>query len=149
MKVRSLLILGALFCFGGSAMAADCEATVESNDAMQFIQKEITVSKSCETFTVKLAHIGVLPKTVMGHNLVITKADDINPVATEGMTAGVENSYVKAGDTRVIAKSDVIGGGETTSVTFNVKDFQDGVTYGYFCSFPGHFAVMRGTFIVK
>src|SRR3546814_2419062 len=57
-----------LSIMSASAMAAQCEATIESNDAMQFNTKEMTVDKTCKEFTVHLKHVGQLPKAAMGHN---------------------------------------------------------------------------------
>jgi len=126
------------------AMAAQCDITIEGNDAMQFNLKEIVVDKSCKEFTVKLDHVGKLPAAAMGHNWVLTKKADMQGVATDGMAAGLNNAYVKPDDARVIAHTDVIGGGETTSVTFDVSKLKDGEEYEYFCSFPGHWAIMKG-----
>lgn len=126
------------------AIAADCELTVVSNDAMQFDTKSIVVNKSCKEFTLTLKHSGKLPKTVMGHNVVITKDADARSVAADGMSAGIDNSYVKAGDNRVIALTDVIGGGESTSVTFPVSKLSASEKYKFFCSFPGHIGIMIG-----
>jgi len=126
-------------------LAAQCEATVESNDAMQYNVKEIVVDKSCKQFTLHLKHVGKMPKVAMGHNLVLTKDADKQAVATEGGSAGLAQDYVKAGDARVIAHTKVIGGGESDSVTFDVSKIAAGETYAYFCSFPGHWALMKGT----
>ncbi|WP_341668268.1 azurin [Alcaligenes sp. SDU_A2] len=125
------------------ALAA-CEVTIEGNDAMQFNQKQIVVDKTCKQFTIHLKHTGKIPKTAMGHNVVISKKADEKAVATDGMTAGLDNNYVKPNDSRVIAHTDVIGGGESTSVTFDVAKLQAGEDYAFFCSFPGHWAVMTG-----
>ncbi|WP_353146926.1 azurin [Pollutimonas bauzanensis] len=127
------------------ALAATCEATIESNDAMQFNTKEMVVDKSCEKFTVNLKHTGKLAKAAMGHNWVLTKAADKQAVATEGMTAGLDKDYVKPDDARVIAHTKVIGGGESDSVTFDVSKLAAGEDYAFFCSFPGHWAIMTGT----
>ncbi len=127
------------------AFAAQCEVTIESNDAMQYNMSEMVVDKSCKQFTVHLKHVGKLPKTAMGHNWVLTKDADKTAVATEGMSAGPAQDYVKAGDARVIAHTKVIGGGESDSVTFDVSKLTAGEAYAYFCSFPGHWAVMKGT----
>ncbi|MYN12155.1 azurin [Pusillimonas sp. TS35] len=125
------------------AMAA-CDITIEANDAMQFNTKEVTVDKSCKEFTVNLKHVGKLPKASMGHNVVISKKSDEQGVATDGMAAGLDKDYVKPGDARVIAHTAVIGGGETTSVKFDVSKLEAGQEYAFFCSFPGHWAVMTG-----
>ena len=45
--------------------------------------------------------------------------------------------------------TDVIGGGEETAVTFDVKALAAGEDYTFFCSFPGHIGVMKGTLTVK
>jgi len=127
------------------AMAAQCETTVEANDAMQFNTKAITVDKSCDKFTVNLKHVGKLPATAMGHNWVLTKEADMQAVASEGMSAGPAKDYVKGDDPRVIAHTKVIGGGESTSVTFDVSKLDAAEKYGFFCSFPGHWAVMKGS----
>src|SRR5690606_13106905 len=119
--------------------------TLNSNDAMQFDQKNITVSSACEEFTLNLVHTGKLPKNVMGHNWVVSKTDDLKAIASEGMTAGVDNQYLKPGDERVIAFTNLIGGGESTSVTFPVSKLTAGENYSFFCSFPGHYAIMQGT----
>ncbi|QKH37659.1 azurin [Achromobacter pestifer] len=126
-------------------LAAQCEATIESNDAMQYNLKEMVVDKSCKQFTVHLKHVGKMPKVAMGHNWVLTKEADKTAVATDGMNAGLPQEYVKAGDTRVIAHTKVIGGGESDSVTFDVSKLTPGEAYAYFCSFPGHWAMMKGT----
>lgn len=127
------------------AMAANCEATIEGNDAMQFNLKEMTVDKSCEKYTVHLKHVGKLPVAAMGHNWVLTKSADMQAAATDGMAAGAANGYLKANDERVIAHTDMIGGGQESSVTFDVSKLKEGEDYTYFCSFPGHWAVMKGT----
>jgi len=125
-------------------LAAQCETTVESNDAMQFNTKEIVVDASCKQFTVHLKHVGKMAKAAMGHNWVLTKQADMQPVATDGMTAGLANDYVKAGDARVIAHTKLIGGGESDSVTFDTSKLAAGENYAFFCSFPGHWAIMKG-----
>lgn len=126
-------------------MAADCEATVEANDAMQFNVKEMAIDKSCAKYTVHLKHTGKLAKAAMGHNWVLAKTADKQPVATDGMTAGLDKDYVKPDDARVIAHTKVIGGGESDSVTFDTSKLTAGENYTFFCSFPGHWAIMTGT----
>jgi len=127
------------------ALAEECATTVVANDAMQFDKKEIVISQSCKEFTVNLTHSGKLPKNVMGHNWVLSKTDDKQSIASDGMTAGVANNYLKVDDVRVIASTILIGGGESTSVTFPVNKLTAGVSYSFFCSFPGHSAIMQGS----
>ena len=81
----------------------------------------------------------------MGHNWVLSTAADVQGIATDGIASGAAGSYLKAGDARVLASTSLIGGGESTSVTFSVADIAAG-EYTFFCSFPGHWGVMKGTF---
>ncbi|MGE8321940.1 MAG: azurin [Pseudomonas sp.] len=132
-----------------SVFAAECSVTVDSTDQMSFNTKEIVVDKSCKQFTVNLTHSGSLPKNVMGHNVVISKEADMQPIATDGLAAGIEKSYLKEGDERVIAHTKIIGAGEKDSLTFDVAKLAADQKYGFFCSFPGHISMMKGTVVVK
>ena len=142
--IRTLAIASTLLFASSSAFAA-CSVDIEGNDAMQFNLKTIEVAKSCKDFTVNLKHTGKLAKNVMGHNWVLTKTADMQGAATDGMTAKLDNDHVKVGDTRVIAHTKMIGGGETASVTFPVSKLAADGSYMFFCSFPGHWGVMKGT----
>ncbi|MEG0141984.1 MAG: azurin [Comamonas sp.] len=144
-KILMTLALCAAGALSAPAMAAGCETVVESNDAMQFNVKNIDVPKSCKKFSVTLKHVGKMPKTAMGHNIAISKAADMQAAITDGMAAGAAADYVKAGDARVIAHSKVIGGGETTKFDIDVTKLKAGTDYAFFCSFPGHSALMKGT----
>lgn len=140
-----LFTLVALGLLSTPLWAANCTTTVEANDAMQFNAKNVKLPKSCKTFTVTLKHTGKLPRNVMGHDWVLTSAADKSGVDADGAKAGLDNNYIKPGDTRVIAHTRVIGGGETTSVTFRPSALKPGTDYVFFCSFPGHSTVMHGT----
>jgi azurin len=90
--------------------------------------------------TVNLKANGTMVKAVMGHNIVISKEADI----ADSITAGATANYMKAKDTRIVAGSSVIGGGESTSVKFKVKNLNAKEKYVFFCSYPGHGAIMKG-----
>lgn len=131
-----------------AAVVADCKTEIEGNDAMQFNVGSITVPASCTNFTITLKHVGQMPVAAMGHNVVIARASDMQAIAADGMAAGAAAKYIKPGDTRVIAHSDTIGGGQTTSVSFDVGKIKEGGPFEFFCSFPGHSALMKGTIAV-
>ena len=133
---------------GGPVWAQDCAVTVEANDQIQFVQSELTVSSSCEEITVTLKHIGTLAANIMGHNWVLTTTPDYMSVAQAGQASGPP-SYVPSGDTRVLAATDIIGGGEETTITFDAAILSSAGEYTYFCSFPGHFVLMYGKLIVE
>ena len=143
--LRNVALLALLGLASTPLLAAECAVDVESTDQMTFNTQAISVSKSCKSFTVNLKHTGSLPKTAMGHNWVLSKTADMPGVATDGISAGPDASYLKAGDERVIAHTDLIGGGESTSVTFDVSKLAAGEDYSFFCSFPGHYSLMKGS----
>lgn len=143
--MRQLIALALLGLLSMPLMAAECSTTVEANDAMQYNQKAITVPKACKSFTVTLKHTGKLPKTAMGHNWVLAHSADESAVIADGMQAGAANSYEKPGDTRIIAHTKLIGGGESDTASFSVAKLKAGEQYAYFCTFPGHAALMHGT----
>jgi azurin len=124
--------------------AAACDTSIEVTAAMAYTTKAIDVPKTCKTFTINLKAQGTMSKTVMGHNLVITKEADKDAVNTDGGTAGAASNYVKAKDKRVVAYTTVIGGGESASTKFDVKKLSAKDKYVFFCSFPGHAGIMKG-----
>ena len=127
-----------------AAAGGECEAVIVSDDAMKFDPKEIQVKSSCKQYKITLKHEGKMPKSAMGHNVVLSKAADKDGVLADGQTAGEANNYVKAGDERVIAHTKLLNGGEQDSVTFDVSKLAKGEAYEYYCSFPGHYATMNG-----
>ncbi|MEG2880399.1 MAG: azurin [Comamonas sp.] len=142
-KILAALALSA--CAAAPAFAADCALTVEANDMMQFNTKSITVPKECKNFSLTLKHVGKMPKTAMGHNLVVTTAADLTAVNADGMKAGAASDYIKKDDARVIAHTKVVGGGESTTIEFPVAKIKAGTDYSFFCSFPGHAGMMKGS----
>lgn len=149
MKLVQLALATALTAASAGALAQECSTTVDSTDAMRFSTDKIVISKACKEFTINLTHSGKLADKVMGHNIVITKADDLRGVAADGMSAGLEQNYLKPEDKRVVAHTEIIGGGEKTSVKFPVSSLADGTSYVFFCSFPGHSGIMKGTVELK
>ncbi|RLV58869.1 azurin [Parashewanella curva] len=147
---KQLFLALALLGGSSSAFAADCELNINVQDAMTFDKPSLEISLAkCDNVTLKLKHEGKMPKTAMGHNWVLTTTADQVPVASAGVTAGAANNYTPVDDKRVIAGTEIIGGGEETSITFSTKGLKVGGDYTYFCSFPGHSFLMKGKFIVK
>ncbi len=133
----------------GAAVVTNCATTIDGNDAMQFDVSSISVPASCAQFTINLTHSGQMPAAAMGHNVVISAMSDMPSIASEGIGAGLANNYVKADDARIIAHTKVIGAGETTSVTFDTSKIKGAGPYEFFCSFPGHSTMMKGTISVS
>ena len=141
LKLSLIPLAGLVFSANASA---SCEATLEGNDMMQFDQKVLSFSKDCKEISIELKHTGKLPAKTMGHNVVVVDTANVQPVATEGMSAGFDNQYVKPGDARVYGFSKVIGGGETTTLKFETDKLKAGGDYSFICTFPGHWAIMKG-----
>ncbi|WP_406663487.1 azurin [Gallaecimonas sp. GXIMD1310] len=147
--MKKVMLAMVLAMVSGAALADDCATTIEGNDAMQYNKKEITVPASCKSFTVTLKHTGSLPKNTMGHNWVLSKSADYQAVAMAGAQAGLDHDYLPQNDPRVLAHTKLVGGGEQTSVTIDMSKLKKDGDYTFFCSFPGHFAVMNGKFNIK
>lgn len=129
-----------------AAHADPCKLEISGNDLMQYDKQELAVPATCKEITVTLHHSGKQPREAMGHNWVLVNAADYSAVANAGLSAGLASDYVAPGDKRVIAHTRVVGGGETASVTFAATRLKKGGGYRYLCTFPGHNALMHGTF---
>jgi azurin len=146
LRIFALMLLGLV---AAPTWAASCSAKVEGNDMLRFNKSSIEVPKTCTTFTVTLDNVGSMPRSVMGHNVVIAPKADEEAVINDGATAGIDHDYVKPNDDRIIASTKLIGGGETTSTTFKVSALKPGVAYGFFCTCPGHASLMKGSIVVN
>ncbi|MCH7523965.1 MAG: azurin [Bacteroidetes bacterium] len=116
-----------------------------ANDSMQYNKKEIKV-KAGQKVRLTLRHIGRMNIDEMGHNFILLKmnvnADEfVAKAATEQA-----NGYIPKDSPDIIAHTKLIGGGEITVIEFDAPE--PGV-YQFLCSFPAHYATMRGKFIVE
>ena len=118
---------------------------ITSDDYMKFNTSKITV-KSEKLVKLTLKHIGRLDVQVMGHNFVLLKDKvDIVEFANKAAMAS-KNQYIPVESNEVIVYTDMIGGGQETTIEFLPPEV--GV-YNFICSFPGHYAMMKGKFIVE
>ena len=119
---------------------------IEVDDTMRFSTTSFEV-RSGERVSIELAHTGTFPKAAMGHNLVIlTPATDVDQFAVRAMSAWATDFIPADSDSEIVAHSELIGGGETS--TFEFVAPAPGV-YPFLCSFLGHAAIMRGEMIVR
>lgn len=150
MRFRLTLTLAALMIAGTAHAAPDaCAIDVEGRPGKQFGPDHIVVPASCQEFTVRLIHTGKNSKEKAGHNWVLTKTEDIDAVMVDGIKAGANNDFLAPGDGRILAKTPMLGGGETATVTFPVSRLRAGQSYTYYCSFPAHAQHMRGTLVLQ
>lgn len=126
--------------------AKTCDVAISADDLMKFDKSEISIAADCTEVALTLTHAGKLAANVMGHNWVLAKTADFQALAMEGGKATLADSYIPKGDARAIAFTKVVGGGESTSITFPTSGLTAGGDYTFFCSFPGHWAIMKGKF---
>lgn len=121
------------------------EITLNANDQMRFDKNELRV-KSGQTVRLTLNHTGQMAENVMGHNFVLLEeGTDVSEFGQEAARAQ-DNEYIPANSEDVIANTEMIGGGESTTIEFEAPAAG---TYVFICSFPGHYALMQGKFIVE
>ena len=139
------LALLALLPFSAATLARNCAVTVEATDMMTFNLSTIRVPGDCAQLRVTLKHVGRMPARAMGHNWVLTEARHHRDVGLAGGRMKLADGYLPRNDARVIAHTPVIGGGQTAEVVFATTRLRRGGTYTFFCSFPGHWNMMKGT----
>ena len=122
------------------------EVTITGNDQMKFDKNEIRV-KAGQKVKLTLKHVGKMEKSVMGHNwALLTQDADMATVGQASATAA-DTDYIPADmKDKFIAHTKMLGGGESDTIEF---DAPAPGTYTFMCTFPGHYALMQGKFIVE
>ncbi|HLW62210.1 MAG TPA: azurin [Flavobacterium sp.] len=119
--------------------------TIEGNDQMQFNKKEVKVPVG-EPIELTLKHVGKMAKEVMGHNFVLLdKGVDFNGFATKASVAK-DTDYIPEDTSGVIVHTAMLGGGESETVEFTIHEAG---SYEFLCTFPGHYAMMKGVLIAE
>ena len=150
MKTLQFILLSFLTCYS-SLLANDVtkEIVITGNDAMQFDLKKFDVSPG-ESVKLTLKNIGSIPKIAMGHNLVVLKKGvDALAFGQKVLASGgsATNALPKSLLGDVIAHTKLLGPGESETISFTAPEKSG--DYQYVCTFPGHFAMMRGVMEVK
>ena len=124
------------------------KVTITGNDTMQFDLKTIE-AKAGEKIELTFKNVGKIPKIAMGHNLVVLKKG-ISAIAfgqkAMGAGANATNALPDSVKGDTIAATKLLGPAESETITFSVTEAGD---YEYVCTFPGHFAMMRGVLKIK
>jgi azurin len=119
-----------------------------AGDAMSYSMPTIN-AKPGETLKIVLKVTTAQPPEQLKHNFVLL-APDTDPMqfamaAVMAKDTGYIPAQMKA---KVLANSEMAGGGQEVTVTFKAPAKPG--TYPYICTFPGHFfAGMKGSLIVK
>ncbi len=124
------------------------KVTITGNDTMQFDLKTIEAMAG-EKIELTFKNVGKIPKIAMGHNLVVLKKG-ISAIAfgqkAMGAGANATNALPDSVKGDTIAATKLLGPAESETITFSVAEAGD---YEYVCTFPGHFAMMRGVLKIK
>ena len=134
---------------GAGTVGADGVRTfqVSGDDKMLFSTKELTATAG-DKIKVEFANAGTLPKQAMSHNWVLLKPMSDADIATFATAASAKPTEFLPDDlSKVLAHTKMLGPGEKDTITFNAP--AEPGTYPYICTFPGHYALMRGTLTVK
>ena len=146
MKVLFTIILTAFLLSNTHAVT---KVTISGNDQMQFSLKEFEV-KAGDDVELEFKNAGSLPKIAMGHNLVILK-EGVSAIAFGGKAlqagANATNALPDAVKDDVLAFTKLLGPGEVEVIKFKAPT-KPGI-HQFVCTFPGHYAIMRGVMVVK
>lgn len=117
-----------------------------SNDQMQYDKKELKVPVG-EPIVLTLKHNGKMDKSVMGHNFVLlNQGVDFQGFAEKAALAS-DTGYIPADEKEsIVINTKMIGGGESDTVEFTITEAGK---YEFLCTFPGHYALMRGVLIAE
>lgn len=132
-----------------AAGARTCELDIACSDQPGYDTSELVVESDCTEVILTLTHTGTLAVAQAGHNWTLTRTADWKAVARGGQGAGPESEYLPTDDERIIANTEMLGGGEKDWVGIDPGNLETGGDYTYFCSFPGHWSLMNGKLVVR
>jgi azurin len=150
MKMKFATLLMSLWGLSMFASLAQAETVLElsGNDTMQFDKKAFDVAVG-EEIKLVFTNKGKLPKAAMGHNVVILKLGTNVMAFGGGAISAAATDYVPQDGpmaAQVIANTKVLGPGESETITFKLDAAGE---YNFICSFPGHYALMKGVMTAK
>lgn len=119
---------------------------ITGNDQMKFDQDIIRV-KAGQKVKLTLKHVGTMDKTVMGHNWTLLAKDADMAAVGQAAAEAASTDYIPAAfKDKILVHTKMLGGGESDTIEF---DAPAPGTYVFMCTFPGHYALMNGKFIVE
>jgi len=150
MKIKLALTLMSLSGLASLSSVALAGTTIElsANDTMQYDNKAFEVPAGDE-ITLVFTNKGALPKAAMGHNVVILKPGSDVMGFGAGAVAAAATEYVPQSGPlaeQVVAYTRLLGPRETDTIKFKLDAPGE---YAFICSFPGHYALMKGTITAK
>lgn len=147
-KILTFLI--SLFLILPLSFASTCSTNLEGNTMMQYSSNNIEVDSSCSVFTIKFKNTSTVAKEYGGHNVIVSSDADFSSLTSlvDPTVHSPENGFLPNSD-KIIAKSPIIGPNESYNVEIDVSRLNSGENYVFWCSFTGHWGVMKGNLVVK
>jgi azurin len=144
----ALLALASLLVGCSRNVAPPKVVEITGDDFMKFNITSFEV-KPGQNVTVRLKNIGELPKEATAHNWVLLAKEAYAPRFIEAGSLRPERDYIAfEQEFYVLAKSKMLGPGESDSVTFTAPRAPG--PYEYVCTFPEHYAGgMKGVMTVR
>ncbi|MEX1062067.1 MAG: plastocyanin/azurin family copper-binding protein [Balneolaceae bacterium] len=140
--IQTITALFAALAVTLSAFAADGNTdvrtiTITGTDNMKF---DVTLieAEPGERIKIVLRTVSNMPATSMAHNVaIVDQGVDLEAFVMASMTERDNEFIAPSFEDRVIANTEMIGGGETSSIEFTVPETPG--DYDYVCTFPGHY----------
>lgn len=121
-----------------------------TTDKMQFLYdiKEFTVKAGTKVKITLVVPKDAIPQP---HNIVIAKIGKEAALVQQAMALmadpnGLKSGYIPEDKSNIVAHTKMINPGETDVLELEVPD--EAGEYPYVCTFPGHFALMKGKMTV-
>jgi azurin len=150
MKLATIALLACASGLLGCSRTAGPPKVIEitGDDFMKFSVTSFE-AKPGQKVTVRLKNIGELPKEAMAHNWVLLAKEAHTPKFVELGMPHPERDYIAfEQEFYVLAKTKLLGPGESDSVTFTAPGVPG--TYDYICTFPEHYTGgMKGVMTVR
>ncbi len=122
------------------------DVIIEGTDQMKFSLSTIEVNAG-DTVQITFINSGKMPKEAMGHNWTLLQSGvKLEEYAVEAAKYKDNQYQVKGREKDVIAFTQILGPGEKEILKFPAPIKGN---YKFICTFPGHYGIMQGDFIVK
>lgn len=125
------------------------DGLVTGGSSGQFVLLESIEASPGEEIRISMRTVSNLPPTAMSHNFVVLTQEANSDEFARSSLQAADNEYISPDhEDWVIAATDMLGEGESDTITFTVPD--EPGEYQFVCTFPGHYSGgMVGTLIVE
>lgn len=130
-------------------VSSEAEGLVTGEAVGDYILLEAIEVAPGEEIQVTLTTVSNLPPTAMSHNFAVLEMGTDVEAFWQAALQARDNEYISPEfESQVIVATDMLGNGETDTVTFTAPE--ETGEYDYLCTFPGHYTGgMYGKLIVQ